>query len=180
MAAAAKDAAILDVACGGGRVLHFLKQRGYEDLTGVDICAEQVVLSRCVVENVFEGDAVEFVKGTTRSYDVIIAFDFIEHLHKAEVFRFLTASFAKLRPGGRLIVKTPNANSYRGLGVFYGDFTRETCFTAGGLARVFSIIGFSETEVRQSRPVVHGIVSATRSVAWQVIRLGIMLRNIIE
>ncbi|MCP4709471.1 MAG: hypothetical protein GY869_12660 [Planctomycetes bacterium] len=32
-----KDAAILEVACGGGYLLHFLKNKGYRNLSGIDI-----------------------------------------------------------------------------------------------------------------------------------------------
>src|SRR4051812_38912149 len=49
-----KDANILDVACGGGRLLHFYKCMGYEEFAGVDISPEQVRLARQVTARVEE------------------------------------------------------------------------------------------------------------------------------
>ncbi len=39
-----KNANILEIAYGSGRLLHFFKQRGYSKLTGVNISPEQVAL----------------------------------------------------------------------------------------------------------------------------------------
>src|SRR5215475_9506210 len=47
-----RNAEIVELACGGGRLLHFLKNSGYQQLTGVDISPDQVALSRQITPNV--------------------------------------------------------------------------------------------------------------------------------
>jgi SAM-dependent methyltransferase len=42
------DAAIIDLACGSGNLLHFFKENNYVNLTGVDISPDQVELARQV------------------------------------------------------------------------------------------------------------------------------------
>jgi len=48
-----RDAAIVDLACGGGKLLHYFKQRGFSCITGVDISPEQVDLARQVTPDVW-------------------------------------------------------------------------------------------------------------------------------
>src|SRR5437868_2611446 len=45
-----KDAAILDLACGYGRLLFFFKERGYTNVTGVDISPSQIAVAKQVCE----------------------------------------------------------------------------------------------------------------------------------
>jgi len=175
-----KDAVILDVACGGGALLYFLKERGYTNLRGVDISPEQVKLSKQVVNNVIETDALEFLTATEDTYDLIVGLDFIEHLHKDEVIRFLEACFEKLKSSGRLILQTPNAESPLGNGVFCGDLTHETFFAAGGLQRILRLCGFSSIEIREAGPAVHGFVSMIRCIIWRVIRFMLKCWNLAE
>ncbi len=55
-----KDAFILDKACGNGKLLHFLKQRGYANLIGVDISPEQVQIARQVLTNRIQTNAPDY------------------------------------------------------------------------------------------------------------------------
>ena len=130
-----KDAAILEVGCGGGKLLHFFKKRGYTNLTGVDISEEQVTLSRQVCENIFQADVLGFLKGTENKFDMIISLDFIEHLDKDKVIVFFNSCHRALKPGGHIILQTPNGQSPFCLSVFYDDFTHLTCFIRKSLIR---------------------------------------------
>src|SRR4051794_17756849 len=51
-----KDASIVELACGYGRLLQFFKQHGYWNLQGVDISPDQVALARQVVPNVAQAN----------------------------------------------------------------------------------------------------------------------------
>ena len=84
-----KDASILEVGCGWGRLLYFLKTRGYVNVQGVDISPEQVLIARQVIDNVTEGDAIEYLDNHPHSFDLIIGLDIIEHFKKDEVLHFL-------------------------------------------------------------------------------------------
>jgi len=175
-----KDAAIIDVACGGGELQYFFKSRGFTNIQGVDISPEQVALTRQVTENVVEGDAIVYLQKHLETYDLITGLDIVEHFKKDEVLHFLDACYDALRPGGRLILQTPNAESPWGMKIRYGDFTHEVGFDTNSLRWLLALVGFSEITSREAGPVVHGIVSLGRFLIWKVIRSLIALWNLAE
>jgi len=177
---ASQQAAILDVGCGNGRLLHFFKQSGYSNLTGVDISGEQVALARQVVPNVTEGNCIDVLRGAPESFDLIAGLDIIEHLKKDEAIDLLDGCIKALRPGGRLILQTPNADSPWFGSIRYGDFTHENCFNAHSLGKLLQLRGFTQVEARPAGPVSHGIPSFIRSAAWQLTVLGCKTWNFVE
>ncbi|MHC4243404.1 MAG: class I SAM-dependent methyltransferase [Planctomycetota bacterium] len=175
-----KDTAILEVGCGGGKLLHFLKIRKYSNFTGIDISPEQILLAQQVTNRVVQADAIEFLKDINNKYDLIIGLDIIEHLYKYEVVDFLTNCHKALKPDGRIILQTPNAQSPFAPSILYGDFTHEICFTPNGLQHVLNFCDFHNFHVRETGPAVHGCASAIRYVFWRMIRLVLKLWNLIE
>lgn len=175
-----KNVAILEVGCGGGRLLHFLKKRSYTNLTGIDISQEQTLLAKQVTKKVVQANAIEFLESINNEYDLIIGLDFIEHLYKDEVIDFLSNCHNALKPDGRIILQTPNALSPFAPSIFYGDFTHEICFTPKALQHVLNLCGFHNFHVRETGPVVHGFASAVRYALWRIIRLILKLWNLTE
>ncbi len=177
-----KDAAVLDVACGAGKLLHFFKRRGYSNLTGVDLSPEQVALARQVIPGIVQGDVLPFLEARPGQYDLITGLDIIEHLEKPAVLRFLAAAFRALRPGGRLVLETVNADTPLGLPILYGDFTHESCFTPQTVVALLRMTGFPAIEVRETGPVPYGysLKSSLRYLVWRLLRAGIVLTNTVE
>jgi 2-polyprenyl-3-methyl-5-hydroxy-6-metoxy-1,4-benzoquinol methylase len=175
-------AAIVDLACGGGKLLHYLKKLGYTRISGVDISPEQVRVARQVVEQVCQENVLDFLAGHPGSFDCIIGLDIIEHFRKDEVLRFLDSCFAALRPGGRLILQTPNAESPWGTLHRYNDFTHEVCFVPNSIRRLLALCGFQKFEAREQGPVPWGYsaISTVRYGLWQCIRTGMKLWNLTE
>jgi 2-polyprenyl-3-methyl-5-hydroxy-6-metoxy-1,4-benzoquinol methylase len=175
-----KNANILEIACGSGRLLHFFKARKYTNITGVDISPEQVQLAKKIVEAVVQADILKFLENVDKTYDLIIGLDIIEHLQKDEVLRFLDACYKALKPEGRIILQTPNTRSPFGPSIFYGDFTHEVCFNTNSLGKLFKLVGFQHAESREAGPVIHGFASALRYVIWQGIRIVLKIWNLAE
>jgi 2-polyprenyl-3-methyl-5-hydroxy-6-metoxy-1,4-benzoquinol methylase len=175
-----KEAVIADVACGDGKLLYFFKQRGFGCVTGVDVSPEQAQLARQVVPEVSESDLLVFLEERPGRFDLITGLDIVEHFRKDEVLPFLEACRDALKPGGRLILQTPNAESPWGGALRYGDFTHEVCFTPAGLAHLLALCGFQKIETREMGPAPRGITSALRFAAWQIIKRGLSLWNLIE
>lgn len=175
-----KDAPILDLGCGWGRLLYFLKIRGYRNIQGVDINPEQVKLARQVIDNVTEADAIEYLSNCPHSFDLIIGLDIIEHFKKDEVLHFLEGCYRALCPKGRLILQTPNAESPWGMKVRYGDFTHELAFDPHSLKKLLELCGFVKIEPREPRPVVHGVLSLGRFLLWKGIWIFLALWNFAE
>lgn len=177
-----KDANIIDVACGGGRLLHFFKAQGYNRLSGVDVSPSQVRLARQVIPEVREGDVIEFLEAHPGEYDLIAGLDIVEHFHKPEVLRYLDACRDALKPGGRLILQTPNADSPWSTGIRYGDFTHEVGFSPSAISRLLHMTGFTDTEAREMGPIPFGysMASTLRYLVWRTIRVALKVWNIAE
>jgi 2-polyprenyl-3-methyl-5-hydroxy-6-metoxy-1,4-benzoquinol methylase len=175
-----RDAAIADVACGPGWLLRFLARSGYTNLAGVDVSAEQVALARRHAPEVECGDVLAFLQKRPSGFDLVTGVDIIEHLTKDEVLDFLDACHGALRPGGRLVLQTPNGESPFFGAVRYGDFTHETCFTPTLLRQLLELAGFADVECRETGPVVRGAASLARAALWRGTRALLRLWNLAE
>jgi SAM-dependent methyltransferase len=177
-----KDASIVDLACGGGKLLHYFKQRRYSRVAGVDISPEQVKLSLQITPNVCEGNVLDFLANHLNTFDCIVGLDIVEHFYKHEVLQFLDSCHAALKPQGRLILQTPNADSPWGTTSRYGDFTHEVGFNPNSLIRLLSLSSFKQLEARELGPApwVYSALSTARYGAWQFIRAMFKLWNLVE
>jgi SAM-dependent methyltransferase len=136
---AAHDARILDLACGNGYAVHMLREAGYTGVLGVDVSGEQVELARRRGLPVEQGDAFRTLQAESATCDAILALDFIEHLDRDELLEFFDRARAALKPGGRLVVKTANANSPIAARLRWGDLTHEQLFTENSLRAAFEV-----------------------------------------
>ena len=106
---------------------------------------------------------IDFLGKHYETFDLITGLDFIEHLHKDEVLRFLDGCYEALKLGGRLILQTSNAESPWVSSIRYGDFTHEACFTPKALTILLNL-WIVLIEVREMGPVPwdYSIKSAIR------------------
>jgi SAM-dependent methyltransferase len=176
------DAVIVDIGCGRGILLAIFKACGYENVQGVDVSPEQVELVRRKGMTVHEGDAIRFLETHRDTFDLLTGLDIVEHFQKPDVMRFLEAAHRVLKPGGRLILQTANADSPFGAMHRYGDFTHEVGFNPNSLSRLLRFAGFEAIEARETGPVPWGytVASTARYLAWQTIRAGLRLWNLAE
>ncbi len=174
-----RDSRCLDIACGAGMFLHYLKERGYRNITGVDISAEQVALAKQVCGTVFECDANEFL-ADGKKFDLITILSFIEHLTRDEAMDFLDNVHRALSPGGRVILVTPNADSPFASHMRYGDLTHEVIYKRSSLSSLLSACGFVNCRAFGSGPVPHGLISGIRWVLWNVISGGLKMYRLVE
>ena len=175
-----KGALCLDVACGAGEMLYMLKTFGYRNITGIDVSPEQVQTAQRIWPNVLEIDAKRYLDNHPGEFDLITAFDIVEHFAKDELFEFLDGLFRALRPGGVAIFQTPNAESPWGMKVRYGDLTHEIGFDPLSLAHVLKLVGFDACEPRECGPYVHGPTSLIRVLLWKALHAGLALWNLAE
>ena len=175
-------APMLDVACGGGKLLYFYKMLGFTNLTGVDISSEQVRLARQVIPEVKEANVLDYLDCEKGRFEWISGLDIVEHFHKQEVLRFLDSCNSTLNIGGRLVLQTPNADSPWGSMYRYGDFTHEIAFNPHVLTRLLELTGFRDIEAREMGPVPigHSLTSTCRYAVWQGIRSCLRLWNLSE
>jgi len=173
---------LLDVACGGGKLLQFYLDAGYIDVHGVDLSPEQVALARQVTPNVAQANVLDYLAENPGRFDLISGLDIVEHFRKDEVLQFLDLCFAALKPGGRLVLQTPNAESPWGTYHRYNDLTHELAFNPNALSRLLDLVGFEAIEAREQGPVRWGysVSSTLRWCVWQCIRAGLKAWNVAE
>ncbi|MEP7175152.1 MAG: class I SAM-dependent methyltransferase [Gemmatimonadales bacterium] len=168
-------AAIADLGCGYGSVVWWLQQRGYGNAVGVDVSHDQIEQGGALgVLNLHQGDVLEFLRTATAQYDLLIARDIFEHLTKSDTMEALTLCREALRPGGSLLLQVPNGESPLAGRIIYGDFTHETAFTQSSLSQVLRAAGFDRVECHPVRPVVYGVKSWLRSLAWRAVEAAIV------
>jgi SAM-dependent methyltransferase len=172
-----REVRILDLGCGYGAIMYFLRAAGYHNLTGIDTSPEQVAAAHDFgLTNVHCGNGYPFLKSSPEgSYEVIIAFDILEHLSKIELLELGDQIHRVLTPGGRLIMHAPNAEAVFSGTVRYGDLTHEMAFTRGSIAQFAGACSFAVLAIQEDTPVIHGIMSLIRSSLWYAISFPLRL-----
>ncbi|MFC1812275.1 class I SAM-dependent methyltransferase [Thermodesulfobacteriota bacterium] len=170
-----RDTRILDLGCGCGELLFGLEQKGYHQLTGIDCCQAEVDEAKQFVNShLICGDAVDYLKTTEDRFDIIIAYNFLEHFSKDSLLVILRNIRKILNPGGSLIAMVPNAVSIMGSTTRYWDITHEMTFTTNNWHQLAALVGFDPLpEFRECGPVAHGPASFVRYLLWRLFRLAI-------
>ena len=164
---------IVDLGCGYGAYLHFLRQAGYEDICGIDVSSEQVELAhRIGVPEVEHDDLNGFLEhAPSSSFHVVLLIDVIEHLTRQDLFDTLDEVYRILKPGGRCIAHVPNAEGLYGMRIRYGDLTHELAFAPRSAQQLFTTLSFREVECFEDKPVMHNLKSLVRRIIWDVFTL---------
>ena len=173
----------LDLACGCGDMLYTLESRGVRDLTGVDLCQEELDEAHEFVKaKLVCADVLEYLGSIpSSSIDFVTAMNFLEHVPK-ETCRAILAEVSRiLRPGGTMVAMVPNAISAFAAITRHWDITHEWAFTPNNFRQLAALVGLSpEIEVRECGPFPHGLVSGIRYLLWQAIRTSIKFRLLVE
>lgn len=169
-----RNCSIMDVGCGAGTFMSFLRREGYLHVKGVDVSLEQVTCARRKgVEHIIHGDVLETLgREPSASLDVIVAFDLLEHLTLEQLLRFSDDAFRTLRDNGIVLVHTANAEGRFGSIIRWADLTHERAFTRDSIAQLFRSSGFARIACYEDKPVIHGIGSLVRRIAYAVLSLS--------
>lgn len=117
-----KTARILEIGCGRGTILQYLRSEGFENITGMDNSDEALALAR---ENL--GYGVKLIKGealdlpfTSQEFDLVISMGVSEHVDNYPKFFYEQLRVLKL--GGWLVCMTvPRKFSAQILNIFGSD-----------------------------------------------------------
>jgi 2-polyprenyl-3-methyl-5-hydroxy-6-metoxy-1,4-benzoquinol methylase len=147
-----KQSLIVDLGCGMGHFLYFLKKNGYKNYFGVDISSECIVFCNkkklTSKERLFCADVFGFFQKGKRKFDMVIMNDLIEHIPKGEIVPLLGLIKKSLNDNGKLIIKTINcANPLTGASSRYLDFTHTTGFTEESLSQALNMVGFEKVTI---------------------------------
>ena len=171
---------ILEVGCGAGWFLSSMKQRGYERVTGIDPSPSQVALARELGHDVYQVGAAEFFKDRSLEFGLIVALDVFEHLSRQEAWELLECAHRALRPGGRLVIQTPNGDSPWAGNLFFGDPTHRHCYAPLLLEKLLRAAHFDQVGSRPCGPVPTSPLQRLRCWAWGAVALALAAINRLE
>lgn len=126
-----QSASILELGCGHGRILNYLRHKGFDKAKGIDISQQQIDIALRDRLDAELADVFEFLDRHSEGFEAVIAIDFAEHFTKDELLRMFEAIHAAMKPGGTLLLQTPNAEGVFARQVMYGDLTHETILSPG-------------------------------------------------
>jgi 2-polyprenyl-3-methyl-5-hydroxy-6-metoxy-1,4-benzoquinol methylase len=101
---------LLDIGCSSGFFLEVALQNNF-DAYGIELSSQAIALAKEPIRaRITEGDANHLPHNENHSYDLVSAFDIIEHTR--EPLLFLEDIKSLLRPEGCLILSTPDTGHY--------------------------------------------------------------------
>jgi SAM-dependent methyltransferase len=144
---------ILDLGCGRGEWLEVLRENGMYG-SGVDSNEAMVQRSRSLGLHVAYADALAHLRSLPgSSLGAVTAFHMVEHMPFDIVLAVVDEGLRVLRPGGLLILETPNpANLLVGANTFYLDPTHLKPYPSPMLHFFVEARGFSEVRVLDLHP----------------------------
>jgi SAM-dependent methyltransferase len=112
----AQELRVLDAGSGLGHLAYALSRAGY-DVQGVDVSEVAVAQATARFGELFEhADVREFVRTRRAAFDVVTMTEVIEHV--PDVSALISSVLELLKPGGELLVTTPNKTSFAATAVW--------------------------------------------------------------
>ena len=153
------DARILDVGSGLGYATYALSRSGYQ-ATGLDISKNAIERARRRFGPLYAvADMFEWSKERAGHYDLVTMLELIEHVE--DPGRWIEAAFRMVKPGGALLITTPNRDYYVDETVWETDAppVHLWWFSARALARLteplaaqFKLVDFSRCNSPYATP----------------------------
>jgi O-antigen chain-terminating methyltransferase len=138
----------LDLGCGRGEWLGLMDGLGF-NAVGVDL--NQAMLNSCLEFGLkgLQGDALEYLANLPDGSQVVIsAFHLIEHISFDQLQELVRQSLRVLKPGGLLILETPNSENIRvATQSFYLDPTHLKPIPSLQLSFLTEYVGFKKNKV---------------------------------
>ena len=146
-------ARVVDLGSGRGEWLALLRDAGVP-ASGVDANPAFVEAGRARGLDLVHGDAVAHLEGLPPdSVDLVTAFHLIEHLDVETLLALLAAARHALRPGGCVLLETPNPSNLRMAACdFYNDPTHRSPLPPALAEYLVAAAGFDGIEVRPLHP----------------------------
>lgn len=181
LASLSRESRILDVACGVGYLEDYLLRNGFHNIESIDLSEEQIGIAKQKLQEHgldFTGkvkfataDAFDYLR-RSEQFDLVAMFDIIEHFPKEEVGRLLQLSYAALRPGGSLLLRTINADNPFFGRFFFHDFTHETPFTPDSMRQCLAAVGFRIDKIAYEKVNALKTGSIGRTIKGGIRRAG--------
>jgi 2-polyprenyl-3-methyl-5-hydroxy-6-metoxy-1,4-benzoquinol methylase len=176
-----RNCSIIDVGCGTGHFIYWLKKRGYTRVEGIDISQDQVQQAHRMGLTKVRCTSLEtHFTEPGHSYDLVIMRDVLEHVPPEKIMSTLRSIGESMKPGGELLIQVPNAENpffgyYR-----YGDLTHQTAFTRTSMDQLLARCGFGSIRFLNSVHLVHRFFRFLLSITlWKLMRIHVPSRSLV-
>ena len=147
-----KNARILDFGCGDGRIIQFLLDHGYTNITGADIKIPNDLKFPSEKVSLIEiKDATEFLSAQKEKFDFIVAKDVIYYFNSREVLNILVLFKNALAPNGQIFFEIFNGSLFTGPYVKYKDIDIQLILTDISLKKLIEEAGLHLRAMQGSR-----------------------------
>ncbi|ANJ27671.1 class I SAM-dependent methyltransferase [Agromyces aureus] len=163
---------VLEIGFGNGAFLAFCRSRGW-DVTGVELLPELVEAAKAAGFAAYPSDRLDEVPDA--SFDAVFAFDVFEHIPPEASVEFLRTLKAKLRPGGVLVLRYPNVDTWIGNPFQFGDVTHVNAIGALKMGYYADTVGFDLVILRATKrrgfavSPIHGVHALTAGVLAKIV-----------
>jgi len=170
-AACAATMSFLEIGCGTGAFLAYLRAKGVQRLLGIDHDpALAAVIPEPVRERFSCRDVHDLLADPAREpFDRVVMLDVLEHFSPEDARHLLQSIRGRLAPEGKVVVKVPNAGGPWGLQYQFGDLTHRTAFSPISLRQLADAAGYAPPLIYVQRQgsrrrmvtdaLVHGFLS---------------------
>jgi len=149
----------LDVGCGSGDFVELLAGEGIA-ARGVDSDPQCCVDARARGLHVDQADALEYLRAAhDAQFDGMFSAHLVEHMPYEAVLALVREAWRVLRPGGRLVLATPNARAlFAHLETFYMHFGHVSFYHPELLRFFLQYAGFTRVETGVNTTMPAGAV----------------------
>jgi len=171
-----KEAAILDLGFGGGWFLAACLRLGYSNLSGADFgiatkAHVQAWAPGSITLFEIQSDIGSFLADKPETFQFIHMSHVIEHIPKYSLLWVVDALYRALKPGGVLMLRTPNMEGPCANSSFYVTLAHEYGFSSANMQSLLDICGFDEIRFhRASTP--HSSLKHTvgKLLRWPILK----------
>lgn len=147
-----KEARVLDIGFGGGWFLAACLKLGYRNLAGADFgIAHKNNIRNWAPDRItlheIQDNIGEFLSDKKEQFDFIHMSHVIEHIPKYSLLWIADALYWALKPGGELLLRTPNMEGPCANSSLYVTLSHEYGFAGSNLMSLLDICGFDEVRL---------------------------------
>ena len=156
-----KELPILDFGSGHGRVINFLKSKGFKKVSGYEKNRPLVDSLDSQMRNLIEvgDDPRNFLKNCPEKFKAIVVKDVIYYFPKNEAISLLQSMKEKMLDKSILIMEIFNGSSLFGAYVKHKDFDIQEIYTEHSIQSLLDRSGYSVISMQGMQPSITGIRS---------------------
>lgn len=164
---AAPISRVLEIGFGNGQFLGYCRRRGWA-VMGTELISELVEAARQAGYDAWHAGDLDTLPDD--SFDLVVAFDVLEHIPPSEAISFLRTLRRKVRPGGTAVIRVPNVDTWIGNPFQHGDATHVNAIGALKMDYYAGVAGFRVLRMRGTTrrgfrtSMLHGIHLVTAGV----------------